>query len=118
MKPFLLIAALVLAGCGGPSPSFRTRDPTAINVPIDCGPIQDTASCQTAVAVAATENLNGQPVARATLRRPQAGDPCMANPKHPCGPSDVIVSIQSGDTLQDIAVVPTSSSWALFDAIR
>jgi hypothetical protein len=89
-----------------------------MNAPIDCGPIADLASCQAAVAVAATEQINAPPIARATLRRPRANDPCAGNPIHPCGPSDIIVTIQSGDTLQDVALVPAGNGWVLFDSIR
>lgn len=47
----------------------------------------------------------------------RAGDACITA-FHPCGPDAVIVVIQRGDTLQDVALVPTTEGWVRLDLVR
>jgi len=102
------VAILALAGC---SPSL------SVDFRVDCGPIPDAVLCREAVDVAATAKLNPPPIVRASIRRPRADDPC-ATALHPCGPEAVIVTMQSGDTLQDVALVPSGDGWMRHDLIR
>ena len=89
-----------------------------VDFPVDCGPIQDVALCQKAVEVAATAKLNPPPIADVSIRRPRPDDECAKRVLHPCGPSAVIVVIQSGDTLQDVPLVRTADGWVLHVLVR
>jgi hypothetical protein len=112
------IAILIVAGCS-PTPS-QTPIPstgTAFDFPIECGPIQAGALCDEAVAVAVTAKLNSPPVAEITIRRPRPDDACTSRLPQ-CGPDAVIVTIRSGDTLQEVALVPTGSGWQRLDLMR
>jgi hypothetical protein len=87
------------------------------DVAIDCGPVADANLCRNAVAVAATAKLNPPPIVKATLRRPRPDDAC-TTAFHACGPESVIVTIQSGDTLQEVPLVPTATGWVRLDLVR
>jgi hypothetical protein len=109
-----LVGLLNLAGCGLTEPAKASLGPDLV---IDCGPVPDAALCRDAVAVAATAKLNPPPIVKATLRRPRADDAC-TTAFHACGPASVIVTIQSGDTLQEIPLVPTAGGWIRLDHVR
>ena len=112
---------------GGPDPSF---DPgpvisadacpaeLTLGFPVDCGPIQDAALCQKAVEVASTAKLNPPPIVAASIRLPVPDDACAKAMYHECGPGSVIVVIQSGDTLQDVALVRENDGWDRLDLRR
>lgn len=109
---------LALSACGTPpDPSVVPTTGVGLDFPIECGPIRDVALCQAAIAVALTAKLNPPPVVAATVRRPRADDDCVSA-FHPCGPDAIVVTIQSGDTLQEIALVPSADGWLRFDLIR
>lgn len=113
-----VIAVIGLAGCATtPFPSVAPTAPLALDFPIECGPIQDVALCQEAIDVASTAKLNPPPIAAASIRRPRADDDCITA-FHPCGPDAVIVVIQSGDTLQEIALVRLVDGWIRLDLVR
>ena len=118
VKHWASIAILIVAGCA-PTPSQTpiTSTGTAFDFPIECGPIQDEALCDEAVTVAVTAKLNPPPVVDMTIRRPRADDACTRRLPQ-CGPDAVIVTIQSGDTLQEVALVPTGSGWRRLDLMR
>lgn len=112
------IMVLAMLGCGNsPSASDLASPSVTFDFPVDCGPIENPASCTAAVEVAATAKLNPPPIVRATVRRPGAGDDCVTA-LHPCGPDAVIVVIQSGDTLQDVALIPSGGGWVRLDLVR
>ena len=108
------VGLLSLTGCGL---TETTRASLGAEVAIDCGPVADTALCRDAVAVAATAQLNPPPIVKATLRRPRSDDAC-ATAFHACGPASVIVTIQSGDTLQEVPLVRTDTGWVRLDLVR
>ena len=110
----VLLAALALAGCSvlPPTVSF------APGVLIDCGPIVDRDSCVSAASVAATAKINPPPITAIRIRRPSAGDACLRSFPHACDAEDVIVSIQSGDTIQEVALTQTTNGWIRLDLIR
>ncbi len=107
------VGLLSLTGCG----LTETRASLGAEVAIDCGPVADAALCRDAVAVAATAQLNPPPIVKATLRRPRSDDAC-ATAFHACGPASVIVTIQSGDTLQEVPLVRTDTGWVRLDLVR
>ena len=109
-----LVGVLNLTGCG---PTEPARASLGTDLAIECGPIADAALCRDAVAVAATAQLNPPPIVRATLRRPRPDDAC-TTAFHACGPTSVIVTIQSGDTLQEIPLVPTATGWVRLELVR
>jgi hypothetical protein len=112
------IAVLLLSGCTvTPDPTVAPGAGRAFDFPIECGPIHELALCHQAVEVASTAKLNPPPIAAATVRRPRADDACITA-FHPCGLGAVIVVIQSGDTLQEIALVPGADGWIRLDLIR
>lgn len=84
---------------------------------VDCGPVLDLALCRSAVEVAITAQLNPPPIASAQVRRPRDGDDCLTW-FHACGPQSVIVTLQSGDTIQDVPLVSTGSGWVRLDLVR
>ncbi len=98
-----------------PDPS---RPPPAFAFSVECGPIQDASLCRKAIEVASTAKLNPPPISEARIRRPREGDECLTAVFHDCGPDAVIVVIQSGDTLQDVALVRDGDGWARLDARR
>jgi hypothetical protein len=109
-----LVAAFAIAGCtAAPSPVV-TLEP---GVPIDCGPIVDRQDCVDAATMAATAKINPPPIVRIQIRRPAAGDDCLTG-LHPCDAEDVIVEIQSGDTIQDVALTRSGDRWLRIDLIR
>ncbi len=113
-----LVAVLAISGCATtPNPSIIPDAPQPFDFTVDCGPIQDAALCHLAVEVAASAKLNPPPIAAATIRRPRADDDCRTA-FHPCGPESVIVTIQSGDTLQEVPLIPTTDGWIRLDLIR
>lgn len=115
---FMAVAVFAMTGCGSsPTASVVSSPPAAFDFPVDCGPINDAARCAKAVEVAAAAKINPPPIADATIRRPRAGDDCLTA-LHPCGPDAVIVVIQSGDTLQDVALIPSGGGWVRFDLVR
>jgi hypothetical protein len=115
---FAALAVFTMSGCGNiPMPSVVSSPPAVFEFPIDCGPIADEASCARAVEVAATAKLNPPPIVEATIRRPRVGDDCLTAFR-PCGPDAVIVVIQSGDTLQAVALIPSGGGWVRFDVLR
>lgn len=109
-----LLAVLVLAGCSVVPTAIPSIAPT---VSISCGPVVDEALCHKAVEVAATAKINPPPITAAWIRRPRADDGCTLA-LQPCGSEAVIVVIQSGDTLQDIPLVPSADGWIRLDLIR
>lgn len=119
LKAFALVGGLVVVvgGCsflGSPSAALPTIPADA---QIDCGALLDQALCRVAVQVAITAQLNPPPIAKATVRRPAVNDDCFAVP-HPCSATSVIVTLQSGDTIQEVALIPTTDGWALLDPPR
>ena len=82
-------------------------------VTIDCGPIADRALCRTAAEFAASVRLNPPPVVDVRIRLPIPGRDSCTGWANPCGERSVIVTIQSGDTLQDIALVLTGGEWVV-----
>jgi hypothetical protein len=117
------VDAPIPSGCpslGTPTPT-PTADPRASpvsGVSIDCGPIVDRSLCLRAIDVALTAKVNPPPLVAARLRRPDAGDDC-ATGFHPCGPTDVIVELQSGDVIEEVPLVPTmGGGWARLDQVR
>ena len=114
----VVIAAFAIWGCTTtPSPSVAPTTTSAFDFPVDCGPIQDAAFCDKAVMVAATAKLNPPPISGVSIRRPRPGDHCTTG-LHPCGQTAVVVVIQSGDTLQDVALLPSTDGWIRLDLIR
>jgi hypothetical protein len=109
-----LVVLLALGGCTAEPKPVVTLEP---GVPVDCGPLVDPADCVRAATVAATAKLNPPPVSAVRIRRPVAGDDCLTQ-FHPCDADDVIVSIQSGDTLQDVLLARTTNGWLRLDLIR
>ena len=114
----LLFSALSsgLAACSvvplPPTPGPRAAiDPT---VEIDCGPIEDAALCRAAVETAAFVKLNPPPVVEARIRRPRIDDPCITW-QPACLGGAVIVTIQSGDTLQGIPLAPIGQGWIVLE---
>jgi hypothetical protein len=84
-------------------------------VTIECGPIADRALCLSAAEFAASVRLNPPPVVDVGIRLPIPGrDSCTAWAT-PCGELSVIVTIQSGDTLQDIPIVLTGGEWVVLE---
>jgi hypothetical protein len=115
---FGALAVFTMSGCGNtPMPSVISSPSAVFEFPVDCGPISDEASCARAVEVAATAKLNPPPIVDATIRRPRAGDDCLTAFR-PCGSDAVIVVIQSGDTLQDVALIPSAGGWVRLDVLR
>jgi hypothetical protein len=119
LRRIVLVGGLVVAvgGCsflGSPSAALPTIPPGA---KIDCGALLDQALCRVAVQVAITAQLNPPPIVEATVRRPRNDDDCFTAP-HPCSATSVIVTLQSGDTLQEVALMPTTDGWALLDQPR
>ena len=108
-------ACAVFACTPTPDPS---GPPPAFGFSVECGPIQDVSLCRKAIEVASTAKLNPPPITAASIRRPRDGDECVTARFHVCGPEAVIVVIQSGDTLQDVALVRTADSWARLDIRR
>ena len=84
---------------------------------VDCGPIPDQALCEQAVVTALLAQLNAPPASAVTLRLPRPDDDCKARVQ-PCDAGAVIAVIQSGDTLQDVALQRTVDGWVLFEQIR
>ena len=111
-----LLMAMALAACSG-APNLVSIAPVDPNITVDCGPIADPALCRMAVAVSATAKINPPPIVEAHIRRPVPDDEC-TEWFHPCGPEAVIVVIQSGDTLQDVALLPTADGWVRLDLVR
>lgn len=82
-------------------------------VTIECGPIADRALCRAAAELAASVRSNPPPVVVVRMRLPIRGeDPCTAW-ANPCRDRSVIVTIQSGDTLQDIPLRLTGTDWSV-----
>jgi hypothetical protein len=123
MRPFVALAAAVLAvmsssGCATtPTPTVAVAPSLATDFPIDCGPVSEPSLCQKAIEVAATAKLNPPPIVEASVRRPVPEDSC-TRAFHPCDREAVIVTIQSGDTLQDVPLVRTADGWVLHALIR
>lgn len=117
------LAAVCLVGCAtSPSPSPNVSGepsrPLAFEFPVDCGPLGDGALCEQAVQVALTAKLNPPATAGVTIRRPRADDAC-ATAFRECGPNGVIVTIQSGDTLQEVPLIPLlGGGWVRLDLVR
>ena len=109
------IGAIILAGCGLTRSSPLPTIPSGAT--IDCGALVDEALCRTAVQVAITAQLNPPPIARASIRRPAVDDDCLTLP-HPCDASSVIVTLQSGDTLQEVALMRSGAGWVRLDLVR
>jgi len=82
---------------------------------LECGPIADPGLCRRAAEVAASAKINPPPIAAVRIRLPDASDECASWPR-PCGEDAVIVTIQSGDTLQEIPVARSADGWALLPA--
>lgn len=114
-----VVAALALSACATPpDPSVTPSQPVAFDFPVDCGPIVDAALCHKAVEVAATAKLNPPPIVEARIRRPRGDDDC-TTAFHECGPEAVIVVIQSGDTLQEVPLIPLrGGGWVRLDLVR
>jgi hypothetical protein len=113
-----LCVAFGLFGCApNPTPADASSPPLAADFPVECGPIQDAALCQKAVAVAATAKTNPPRIVAASIRRPREDDDCV-DAFHACGPESIVVVIQSGDTLQEIPLVRTSDGWVRLDLVR
>jgi hypothetical protein len=108
-----LVAMLAIAACS----AFPPTSSLAPGVSIDCGPIVDRDACASAAGVAVTAKINPPPISAIRIRRPAPGDDCLTQ-FHPCDSNDVIVSIQSGDTLQDVALKRTTNGWIRLDLIR
>lgn len=116
-RPIWVLCLLALAACDTlRSTAAPATIPTGAS--IDCGPIVDQALCQAAVAVAITAQLNPPPIAAASLRRPRAGDDCLARLLQPCDASSIIVVLQSGDTIQDVALIRSGTGWVRLDLVR
>lgn len=112
------IAVIVLSACAAsPDTSFVPTPALGFNFPIQCGPIQNLILCRKAVEVASTAKLNPPPIAAVTIRRPRADDAC-ATAFRECGPAAVIVTIQSGDTQQEVPLLPTNGGWVRLDQVR
>jgi len=111
-----LLMAMALAACSG-APNPVPVAPLDRDVAVDCGPVVDPTLCQLAVAVAATAKVNPPPIVEAHIRRPDPDDEC-TEWFHPCGPEAVMVVIQSGDTLQDVPLLPTADGWVRLDLVR
>jgi hypothetical protein len=111
--------ALLAAACGANPAASVVRSLTSVfDSPVDCGPITNLEICHVAVEVAATAKTNPLPIGKVSIRSPTSADAC-ATGFHACGPSDVIVTIESGDTLQDIPLVPTAGGgWVRLDLVR
>jgi hypothetical protein len=112
-----MVVLVALSCTTTPSPSVAPSSPAAFDFPVECGPIEDAALCREAVEVAATAKLNPPPIAAVMIRRPRADDDCIQAFRE-CGPTSVVVTIQSGDTLQEIPLVPTADGWVRLDLIR
>lgn len=112
-----VIVVLAVAGCTTLMPSAPVVSVPAFEFPVDCGPI-DAAKCHSAVEMAATAKLNPPPIAAASIRLPRADDDC-TTAFHECGPGSVIVLIQSGDTIQDVPLIPAlGGGWVRLDQVR
>jgi hypothetical protein len=112
-RSIAILMAVLVAGCtdAPPTTSFEP------GVTVDCGPITDRESCMSAAAVAATAKINPPPIAEIRMRRPRPDDDCITS-LHPCDGEDLIVTIQSGDTIQDVALTQTTNGWIRIDLIR
>jgi len=111
----LILVAVLVSGCSlTPSPALPTIPAGAT---IDCGPVVDQALCQNAVAVAMTAQLNPPPIEKAWLRRPRLDDDCVTAVR-PCDAGSIIVTLQSGDTLQEVPLIPTTGGWVRLDLVR
>jgi hypothetical protein len=112
-NPATILAALVavfsLVACSATGIPIASLAP---DVTVECGPIADRALCLKAAELAATAKINPPPIVDVRVRRPDPDDPC-AEWIQPCGPDAIIVQIQSGDTIQEVPLVPSSGGWAL-----
>jgi hypothetical protein len=98
-------AVIVISACSQLSP-------IPADATIECGPVVDPGLCRRAAEVAAQAKINPPPIAAVRLRLPDAGDECTIWAR-PCGDDAVIVSIQSGDTIQAVPVVRSADGWTL-----
>lgn len=108
MSVFLL--AIGLAAC-----SVMPQVPDDIT--IECGPVADRELCEKAVAAALAAQLNPPPAVAVQIRLPRADDDCRTW-FHPCDGGTIIAVIQSGDTLQEVPLIPTMGGWARLDTVR
>ena len=84
----------------------------APDVTLECGPIADRALCVRAAELAATAKVNPPPIVTMRVRRATSEDDC-AHWSPPCGVDAVIVGIQSGDTIQEVPLVPRAGNWVM-----
>ena len=113
-----LVGMTIALSCGTPNSTVPPTSNLGFEFPIDCGPITESVLCKEAVRLAASVKSNPPQIAAATLRRPVATDSCSAGLQPRCEPDDVIVVIQSGDTLQEVALIRTSNGWTLHAVMR
>lgn len=113
----MLVLPLLAAGCTLVQLPAETRPAIPPGATINCGPIAEPERCQLAVEVALTAQLNPPPIAAASLRRPRADDDCVTQ-FHPCDAGSIIVTLQSGDTLQEVPLIPTGAGWVRLDLVR
>ena len=114
------VNAPIPSGCsslGTPTPTTDPGASPASEVSIDCGPIVDRPLCLAAVDIALTAKVNPPPLVSARLRRPDAGDDCRTG-FHACGPTAVIVELQSGDVIEAVPLIPTAGGWVRLDEVR
>jgi hypothetical protein len=119
MRSFAILCLVLLTSCGadvppGTSNGLPTIPPTAH---IECGALLDEGLCRMAVQVAITVQRNPPPIVDARVRRPAVGDDCLTQP-HPCDASSIIVTLQSGDTLQDVPLARTATGWVPLELVR
>ena len=102
---FFAAAGLLACGATG-APSL------APDVTVECGLITDRSVCLKAAELAATVRINPPPLVDVRVRRPMGDDACAEWPVA-CGGNAVIVQLQSGDTIQEVPLIPSAGGWAL-----